>query len=248
MKRIIVILVLLALTIATLATCAAKPHPPTEKEIAEFHRTHPVGDGAGNADIIGYFDPLSPLMVNRSDVVAEVEIVGNEEQFQIINIGYVPFYKVKVINIIARNPLPVYFEDSIAKKISNLNVEEIVYIRYSVIDTPRFAVGDRYIVIGAINPSSSEYFTDMDVIWTGSASTFYTTTNDYLIALPSMNPKSEKYTGKSEDSLVKTFRSLYPDWEYTDMKITRDSKAEIISLAPDPIADTTEPQPTKEEN
>ncbi|MDR0818906.1 MAG: hypothetical protein LBN43_04965 [Oscillospiraceae bacterium] len=194
MKRTIAILILLALTAATLAACAAKPHPPTEKEIAEFRRTHPVpardnaltvDDGVDRSDVqTGYW-------VGESDIVLHVEIIGDFEVERIpVYGGYIrtPFTPARVVEIVS------YKQEN--KFGFDFKVGDTISICSAIMKT-----GESYLIIGFERQKRNE----LSVI--EPQQEYYITDSSYLIAVE--NQRNHKdYTSTSLDAFKSSLKAL----------------------------------------
>jgi hypothetical protein len=216
MKRIIAILLLLALITATLTVCAAKPHPPTEAEIAEFHRTHPVltqtdADSAPHGSVVADPDQTDAeyYWTMAHNIIVEVEIVGEQfmENFKDHGIT-IPVYNylAKVTDVMAYNHSKEIFGD--------IYSDTMVYLQYiGPYHLVQMTVGEKYLVVGRVLPevTKNTYYSgvlerhnsiELPIIWSTFSSQYYITENSYIIDVYKREIEKDggtSFTGKTLD-------------------------------------------------
>jgi hypothetical protein len=233
MKRIIAILILLALTVTDLAACAAKPatqqhfsSPPTEAEIAEFRRTHPV-PGTVHASV-AYTDVLSEEALRNTGVIIYIEIISEIEIREVTSdsgkIWFLPNYRARIGEVISLDPNSDNYVDYI--------VDDNVYIWYSPMYAFPMEIGEKYLIIGNNTPNSYE----ISSVWNGlptiacsTFNTFFITDSAYIITAD--EPSAElSHTGESLAEFSDIIRGIAEelDWnvDVSSSKQTDDVKTE----------------------
>ncbi|MDR0819574.1 MAG: hypothetical protein LBN43_08410 [Oscillospiraceae bacterium] len=230
MKRIIAILILLALTAATLTACAAKPHPPTEAEIAEFHRTHPVSesvDGLQVANLNPDVFSSESLLRNGWNIIVTVVVIGEMQLYPIepsdgtINI---PYYEAQIIEVTALDPGD--------KGYVEYEPGNHVYIDLSPLPHVPLNVGEKYLISGK-KPAFTSYPYELDKlghIITNAERTFFITDSSYIIAAKE-HSLEYSYTGKTYDEVIKKVQesAIELDWYLPSKDSSLNEKSDVVS-------------------
>jgi hypothetical protein len=207
MKRIIAILMLLTLTAVTLTACATKlptqqhfSSPPTEAEIAEFRRTHPVEASDENAYSIPIDTPIENPWLGGRDTILSVKIIGEREDDVIIVAGTTKveqhYYLSMITEVIALD-----FDSKLYQPYAE---GDIVYIDVRL-SSPH--IDEEYIIIafncgrevdGNLIKTNRNKIPDLLV---NVNAMFYITNNDYIISA-STYEASNKYTGEPVETVI----------------------------------------------
>ena len=252
--RFVALALAIAMCATLLAACATKPNggPPTEEEIAEFRRTHPVVE-EGRGFVIKSDDPIKEPWGNARNVILSIEIVGEREDDVYISNSVkdkypeddwakhghpVTYYLTKITEIIALDPgkeaHSIYYPYSVG---------DSVYVEVQGVN---LFVGEKYIVLGRnageiIDGTRVKAMrNDIPYITVSSASFFYLTDNSYVISM-SIEEDSSKYTGKSAESIRETVELAAEARCWIVPNITKD---EEIAVVPENEGDKSNDEPS----
>ena len=200
MKKIIMTLILLAMLTVLLASCKTNvqltDRSPTEAEIAEFRRTHPV-------DEIEY-EPIGSMASSQEkpddialywfggfDVILTVEVIG-ENEIEYVNVpfatnGEIYNYRVVITDVIA---LKAESHNFIKYKIG-----DEIYLRFGINDPVYLSIKETYVITGR-NRHEDGMKNGLPVTFTNPRSLYYITDNSYVIDMVKTDGL-RNHTGKS---------------------------------------------------
>ena len=213
MNRITKILVAL-LTVAlslTLVACASSKadapqrqqfsSPPTQEEIDEFRRTHPVS-------VVPYASMVSRDLntiegVSGSDIGVLVEITGEREMRTVVyrsgNSYQHSLYRARIVDIVFNNPYDDYFREYLVG-------EEVYVFQYQNYQFP-MRVNDVYLLV-TNNPTDPDGLVN---VWNGlraigvsSWYAYYITDNSYIVAIHETSEYNN--TGRSSSDFIDVLR------------------------------------------